>query len=35
MSLRATSDECEAKNRCRVGHDYEQRFLAVHGYLVS
>ena len=35
MSLRATSDECEAKNRCKVGDNYEQRFFAVHGYLVS
>jgi hypothetical protein len=27
MSLRATSDECEAKNRCTVGSNYEQRFF--------
>jgi hypothetical protein len=35
MSLRAPSDECEAKDRCTVGTNYEQRFFAVHGYLVS
>jgi hypothetical protein len=29
MSLRAPSRKCEAKNRCRVGSKYEQRFFGV------
>jgi hypothetical protein len=35
MNLRAPSGEREAKNRCTVGHNYEQRFFSVRGYLVS
>jgi hypothetical protein len=35
MNLRASSGEYEAKNRCSVGINYKQRFLTIHGYLVS